>query len=164
MLRTVASQMERLPLSGGRARANANQEAFNQAVGSTFGAKAKKITPDVFAGAKKKLSDQFETLTNRNSLQLNPQLQSDLAMIEAEAGRLATRDTAKVVRGWTKELLGKADANGVIPGKAYQSFDSKLGSVLKGGGEPAHYLGQVRDVVRGAMDNSISAKDRALWA
>ena len=80
-----------------------------------------------------------------------------------EARRLAGPDTARKVQAWADELVGKVDESGVIPGKAYQSFDSRLGKELKAGGEAAHYLGSLREVVRGAMDDSISAKDRAAW-
>src|SRR5690606_14647329 len=43
LVRTVASQMDRLPFSGASKRNKANQEAFNRAVGSTFGAPEKAL-------------------------------------------------------------------------------------------------------------------------
>jgi len=164
LVRTAASQMERLPFSGAGKRAAANQEAFNQQVGASFGAKATKITPDVFATAKTKLSNGFETITSRNNLQLDTAHIGQIKTIIDEATRLGGTDTARMVRGWANELLNKVDAHGVIPGKAYQSFDSRLAKVLKSGGEPAHYLGQLRETVQGAMDDSISAGDRAAWS
>lgn len=163
LVRTAASQMERLPFSGATKRANANQAAFNREVANTFGAKSDKITPDVFAAAKNKLQNGFETLSARNSLRLDTGHVAQIKTVLDEATRLGGSDTARMVRGWAHELLGKVDKDGVIPGKAYQSFDSRLGKVLKSGGEPAHYLGQLRDTVRAAMDSSISASDRAAW-
>jgi len=163
-IRTVASQMERLPFSGATKRAAANQGAFNRQVAQTFGAKTDKITPDVFAAARNKLSNGFETLTARNNLSLSPDHVTQLKSVIDEAQRLGGDSTAKQVRGWANELLGKVDAAGNIPGKAYQSFDSRLSKVLKTGGEPAFYLGRLRDVVQSAMDDSISASDRAAWS
>lgn len=163
LVRTVASQMERLPFSGATKRAKGNQEAFNRQVGHTFGVDAAKITPDVFAGAKTRLQNGFETLTARNNLDLDTSHIAQIKTVIDEASRLGGSDTARMVRGWANELLNKVDESGQIPGKAYQSFDSRLAKVLKSGGEPAHYLGQLRDVVRTAMDDSISANDRAAW-
>jgi hypothetical protein len=161
LVRTAASQLERLPFSGATARNKANQEILNEAVGSTFGANAPKITPDVFASAKDRLGKGFDTLTARNNLRLDSQAVSHINNIMDEANRLS--GSGKIVKGWVQELLSKSDANGDIPGKAYQSVDSRIGKAIKQGGEPAHYLGQLRDTIRAAMDGSISAGDRKAW-
>jgi hypothetical protein len=161
IVRTVASQLDRLPFSGATARSRANQEILNGAVGDTFGANAPKITPDVFAAAKDRLSQGFETLTNRNNLKLDPQSVSRINQIMDEAERLS--GSGKIVKGWVQELLSKAESSGEIPGKAYQSVDSRIGKAMKQGGEASHYLGELRDAVRSAMDNSISASDRKAW-
>ncbi|HXI19261.1 MAG TPA: hypothetical protein VNM48_23075, partial [Chloroflexota bacterium] len=162
-VRTAASQMERLPFSGGTKRATGNQEAFNRQVGKEFGADASRITPDVSASAKTRLNKGFEAVTNRNNLALNTDHVAQIKTVLDEVSRLGGTDTARMVRGWANELMSKVDEAGQVHGKAYQSFDSRLGKVLKGGGEPALYLGQLRDVVRAAMDDSISAGDRAVW-
>jgi hypothetical protein len=164
LVRTVASQMDRLPFSGATKRAKGNQEAFNRAIGKTIGLPdAPKITPDVFATAKTNLQHEFERLATRNDLALDTGHVAQIKGLIDEATRLGGSDTARMVKGWANELISKVDANGAIPGKAYQSFDSRLAKQLKGGGESAHYLGQLRDLVRSAMDDSISASDRAAW-
>lgn len=163
LVRTVANQMERLPFSGATKRAKANQEAFNLQVGKTFGAKSDKITPDVFADAKTRLQNAFETLSSRNNLDLTTDHVAQIKSVIDEATRLGGSDTARMVKNWANELITKVDSTGSIPGKAYQSFDSRLAKVMKSGGEPAHYLGQLRDVIRSAMDDSISAGDRNAW-
>jgi hypothetical protein len=163
MVRTVASQLERLPFSGAGGRGKSNQVAFNRQVSGEYGAQTDKITPDKFAAAKQDLQDTFETLSSRNDLVPDQSLGRNIADIQNEATRLGGSDTARMVSGWVDELFSKADANGVIPGKAYQSFDSRIGKVIKTGGEPGLYLGRLRDAVRETMDNSISAGDRAAW-
>lgn len=163
LVRTVASQMDRLPFSGASKRNKANQEAFNRAVGSTFGAPEKALTPDKFGAARDRLSKQFDTLTERNDLTLDAARIAEMRAVLDDAARLGGDDTARKATAWAEELLSKVDANGKIPGKAFQSFDSRLGKVIKTGGEPAHYLGQLREVVRSAMDDSISAADRKAW-
>lgn len=164
VVRTVASQMERLPFSGARKAAEGRQVALNRAVGDTFGSPEDKITPDVFAKAADRIGNEFNTIAARNSLPASPQLLSRLGSIRAEAEALAGTKEAAQVNNWiTRELLGKADANGVIPGAAYKSFDSRIGKATASGGEAAHYLGQVREAVREAMDNAISPRDKAAW-
>lgn len=163
MVRTVASQLDRLPFSGASKRNNANQTNFNEQVGSTFGAAERKITPDVFAKAKGQLSDQFEALTARNSLGLGPDLTQKLGQLKDEVSRLGLSDSSRAVNGWIDELVSKADDTGIVPGRAYQAFDSKIGKVSKVGGDAGFYLGQLRDIVREGMDSSISAADRKAW-
>lgn len=163
-LRTMVNQMERLPFSGGRARAEANQQAVNEAVGRTFGAKGDKLTPDAFLAAKREISQTFNDLTARNSLAPTPELVGQLQRIVSEAQRLGTSDSGRMVAGQVSELVSKTGPDGLIPGRAYQAFDSQLGTKLKSGGDPAFYLGQVREVVRQAMDESIAPADRAAWA
>lgn len=163
LVRTATSQLERLPFSGSSRRLRDNAEQFTKLVGGEFGAAEKRITPDVFAKAKTALSNKFEALSSRNDLMPSTQLVAEMKQVLDEATRLGGSDTARMVKGWTDELISKVDANGVIPGKAYQSFDSRLGKVLKSGGEPSHYLGMLRESVRSAMDKSISPADQAAW-
>lgn len=162
-IRTVANQLERLPFSGATKRNRANQEAFNRAVGKTFGADEAALTPDKFGAARDRLSQQFDTLTERNDLSVTADTIRRLGVLRSEVDRLGGTDTARMVRAWTDELLSKMRPDGTIPGKAYQSFDSRIGKVIKSGGEPAHYLGQLREFAREAMDSSISAGDRNAW-
>jgi hypothetical protein len=162
MLRNVMSQMERLPFSGGRAVQEANHSAFNRAVADTIGATDDKITADVFRAAKGRVGGEFERLSAQNQLNVTPELSARLAGIRDEANRLATGDTPRAVGNWIDELLSKADGQ-VVPGRAYQSFDSNVGRTLKNGGELGNYLGDVRNAVRGAMDDSIAPADQAAW-
>jgi hypothetical protein len=163
LVRTVASQMERLPFSGAGKRTAAQQEGFNRAVGRTFGANVPQLTQEAFDVAKTRLSNGFNAVASRNKLPLSYQLQSDMSVIQDEANRLASPQTAAKITGWINELTSKANANGVIPGRAYQSIDSRIGSAMKFGGEDAHYLGMLRDSIRSAMDDAISPKDKAAW-
>lgn len=159
-LRTMLDQMRRLPLSGGRAAEEANRKAFNRAVSQTFGENAEAITPAVYEAAKKRLGQEFERLSANATLPISPQMLAQLGRTRSEAERLAVGDTGRVVNNWITDLLSKAQ-NGVIPGKAYQSFDSKIGEAMKSGGESAVYLGRVRDAVRQAMDAAAPAGDKA---
>jgi len=163
MARTVIDQLERLPFSGARAARDANQAAFNRAVAGTFGASDDKITGDAFKAAKLRIGNEFERLANQNTLRVTPQLKAQLAAIRDDASRLsAGPETGKAVGNWIDDLLSKADGD-AIPGRLYQSFDSKVGKAMRPGGETASYLGDIREAVRAAMDDSISAADQGAW-
>lgn len=163
MVRTVVSQMERLPFSGASKANDANQTAFNRAVGGTFGAADDKVTADVFRAAKGRIGSEFERLSEQNALRVTPELQATLSSISDDASRLTAGDgTGRAVSNWVSDLLSKAE-DGVIPGRVYQSFDSKIGKAMKAGGEAANYLGDVRSAVRAAMDESIAPADQAAW-
>mgnify|MGYP001356735873 CR=1 FL=1 len=163
MVRTIVSQMERLPFSGARATRDANQTAFNRAVGGTFGAADDKVTADVFRAAKGRIGGEFERLSEQNALRVTPELQATLSSISDDASRLTAGDgTGRAVSNWVNDLLSKAE-DGVIPGRVYQSFDSKIGKAMKAGGEAANYLGDVRGAVRAAMDESVAPADQAAW-
>lgn len=164
LVRTVASQMERLPFSGAGKRFAGNQEAVNRAVGKTIGLpNAKRITPDVFADAKTTIGNQFNALSARNNLSLTTQHVADVKHVVDEARRLGGADFGASVRNWAEDLFSRVDANGSVPGAAYKSFDSKIGKAMASGGEKAMYLGNLREVIRDAMDSSISAGDRSAW-
>lgn len=162
-LKTLQSTLERLPLTGAQGTRNAQQEAFNRAVSKTFGEDVPKVTRDVYAGAKGRIGGEFERLSSSNSLTIDDNLLGRLAGVVDESIRFADEGTGKAVRNVVEDLLARVDGSGKVPGKAYQSIDSKLGQLMRAGGEKAHYLGQVRQAVREAMDASISPGDKFAW-
>jgi hypothetical protein len=162
MARTVLSQLERLPFSGAGKRAQMENEAFSRAVGSTFGAKGRKLTQEAFSEAKKRISATFETLSARNSLRLTPRLTQEVNAIRNEALTEGTTDAGRMVSAKIDALLAKSK-KGAISGKAYQSLDSEIGDLMKGGGYEAYYLGKLRDTLRAGMDRSVAPSDQAQW-
>lgn len=162
-VKTLASTLERLPFTGASASRSGQQESFNRAVSRTFGEDVPNVTQDVYATAKQRIGSEFERLSGQNSLQVDNALMTQLSSLQDEAARFGSNDSARAVSNAIDEFLSKADNAGTVPGKAYQSLDSKLGKLMKSGDEKAMYLGQVRDAVRNAMDNSISGADREAW-
>lgn len=161
-LKTLASTLERLPLTGGQAAQEAQQEAFNRAVSRQFGENVSRITPEVYAAAKRRIGGQFESLSGRNNLTVDDVLSGKLGAIVDEAGKFGDPATANAVQNAVNGVLSRVDS-GVMPGRAYQSMDSMLGKLTKTGGEKAHFLGQVRETLRNAMDDSISPADKEAW-
>lgn len=162
-LKTLASNLQRIPGTGAQSASEAQQQAFNRAVSRQMGEDAPGITPEIYSAAKRRLGATFEDLSGRNNLQINDDLLGELGRVVDEAERFASPDVARAVSNLADDFLRRVEGDNVVPGRAYQSMDSMMGKLMKSGGEKAHFVGQLRDTVRGGMDNSISEADQAAW-
>lgn len=162
VVNTISSSLNKLPFTGANKTAARQRADFNRSVSHTFGEDAPAINSQVYGDAKRRIGAEFERLSARNQLSLGPQVIDELGALEREAAQYAAPETANAVRAAINELLDLSQS-GVVPGKAYQALQSKWGRLMKSGGTTAHYLGGVRDAVRKAMDDSISATDRRAW-
>ena len=165
-LQAMRSTLENMPLVGARAQADkaAKAAAFNRAVGETFGAPADALTPAVMAPAKATLSQGFEDVATRNLLSPDQTFVRQIADLTNKARREYTPDMARILNNKVDDVLALIDSQtGQIPGKAYRRMDTELGKLMKGGGDKAELIGQLRGVLRDAMDRSISPDDRAAW-
>lgn len=161
-LNTVSSALSRLPLSGSEKFAAGQRADFNRAVSATFGANSDQIDSSVYAAAKARIGGKFNELSERNELPLGPDLMERLSAVLQEARDFGDEATVRAVQSAINRAVDQS-SNGILPGRAYQSLDSSLGKLMKNGGEKAMYLGQVRDSLRNAMDDSITPLDQAAW-
>ncbi len=166
-LLTAESVMETLPMTSGPqlAQRQAQGEAFNRAVGSTFGAPENALTPDVMGQARTRIGQTFTDLSNRNAANVDNAVMTRLSTVIDDANRYNTPDVARVVQNYADDILSRVDNNGQIPGTAYRALDSQMGRTMRGSsnGDLRNYVGQLRDVMREAMDNSISTADQQAW-
>jgi hypothetical protein len=165
-LQSMRATLENLPLVGGRAQADkaAKMAAFNREVGKTFGANADALTPEVMAAAKSGLSAGFDDLTARNILSPDQTFVQQIADLTVKARREFTPDLARILNNKVDDALALIDdQTGQIPGKAYRRLDTELGKMMKGGGDKAALIGDLRQVLRETMDRSISPQDQAAW-
>jgi hypothetical protein len=163
-LKWTQSMLRSVPFTGAQGRYQQQVGQFNRALAREIGEDADAITPEVYAAAKDRQSAMFDELTARNALKVDDQLVRSLSNIA---------DSAKVNKSVAEDVEAAIDAlyaqattgpgGVVIPGEAYQAFDSQLGNIIKNGGAPAHFLGNVQSAVRRAMDKSISPKDAMAW-
>lgn len=158
----VDSVTGQVPFSGAQPFQEAQQQAFNRAVGRTIGVDSPTITADVFAGAKQRIGSEFERLTANNNLPLTPELVGKLRNVADEAASLYGADAQRPINTMIDRLLDQSQG-GVVPGRAYQSIDSAIGKVMGSGGEKSVPLGDLRSVLRDAMDQSIRPEDQAAW-
>lgn len=166
-LKYLESKMRALPLSGAAAKAEQQKAVFNQRIAESIGVKNRPVVNDeVYAAAKKRDSMKFEALSARNAVNVKPELIGRLESAIADA-KLAGDDVAKATQEAVERFYSAATTgpNGIIvPGKAYQALDSALGKVTRQGTPISHYVGQVKNAIRDAMDESISPRDKAEWS
>lgn len=165
-LQITESVMENLPFTSGPqiAKRTAQQQAFNRAVGATFGSAEDAITPEVAGAARTRIGQKFTDLAARNTLQADDALLSDLARIDENARRYLTPDVGRVVLNRMDDVLARVE-NGTMNGTAYRNLDSELGKAARGtqSGDLRNALGDLRGSLRNAMDRSISGADQAAW-
>lgn len=147
-LKTLASAAKYLPFSGANRAASKQQEAFNRAISRTFGADAGKLTDEVMAAARKRISDGYEQLYARNDVPINPDAVRQLVAVETAAGKRLTKDQAEVVGKQLDMILGEVADSGAITGKKYQALRTQI---MKAEGPDA--LGSAVKELRQALDD-----------
>jgi hypothetical protein len=166
-LTTIRDVMAQMPLTADRQAAiqGAKQGAYNRAVSQTFGENADQISPHVLTSARNRIGQQFTDLSSRNSLPVDNALLGKISDIVDEAKRFGSADVEKAVSNFADDLLNRVDQNGRLSGEAYRRMDSAMGRIMRStsNGDIRHNLGQLRGVVRDAMDNAISPADQAAW-
>lgn len=165
-LSNVNAALENLPLSAGAegAKRTTQREAFNRAVGATFGAQGPALTDDVVTAARNQISNQFTNLAARNTLDAN-QLVQPLALLERNLTRNNTPDVARVAMNRIDDILERVTPQNTITGQAYRNLDSEIGRAARqtANGDLRSALHDVQNVLRDAMDASISPQDQAAW-
>ena len=160
-VKKLAQMVGYLPLSGSGKAADAQRQAFARAVGGTFGSPESALTDDVMAAARKRIGAEFDRIHNANGVQLQPSDISKLNAIAQSAERNLPPDEAQIVKNQITDLIGKADSNGNIPGKAYQAMRTDRLMKLEGSSKPmmANMVRGVRKVADKAADASASHED-----
>jgi hypothetical protein len=165
-LQVAESVLENLPFTSAPqlAQKQAQQTAFNRAVGSTFGSTDEAITPQVLGQARTRIGQRFTDLASRNTLQADNALMTSLSQVDDNARRYLTPDVGHVVLNRIDDVLARID-NGQMSGTAYRNLDSELGRAMRGtsNGDLRNAVGDLRGALREAMDRSISGADQAAW-
>ena len=166
-LATIRSVLGELPLTADRQAAiqGTKQAAFNRAVAGTFGSTDDALTPQALQAARDRLGQQFTDLASRNTLQAGSGLVNDLAAIQQNATRNMTPDVARIISNNIDDILARVEPGDIINGNAYRALDSQLGRITRTStnGDVRYGIGQVREALRNAMDQSISQADRTAW-
>ncbi len=138
--------------------------AFNKAIGQTFGSDTASLTPEVLGSAKKRIGAAFNDLAERNRLQIDEPLYNESLRIAERANTELTPEHAKIAKNWLDKVWRDGGKDMTLPGTLYKAYDSQLGKLSKSsGGTLGNVLGDLRGVLRDAMDRSISPADQKAW-
>lgn len=165
-IQAARSILRDAPISGGMAQGaqEAKQEAFNRAVGKTFGENQPKLTLDVLDKAKARLGGEFDRIWNNNVLQVDPDMVGTLQSVRDQAAKLPRNEGGAVLRE-IDDLYSKMvpDANGnlTIPGDVANKFQSYLRR--RGESFPAlsDEFGKLRRSIIDTFNASVSPDDAA---
>lgn len=161
-LKRAQGMMKMMPLSGATRGWERQVEQFNRALSKTFGEDAPRITTEVFSAAKSRIGRQFDELAERSTLQVSDGLMERLGALQQEVRAVGDDGSIRAVESMIDRLMAQAK-DGQLPGAAYKSLDSQVGKIMANGGEKSFFLGQFRDAVREAMDESIPAELKRAW-
>lgn len=163
-LKWAQSMLRSIPFTGAQGRYQQQVGQFNRALTRTVGENAESLTPELNAAVKARQSATYDDLTSRTAVKVDDTLIKRLSSI-AEGARINT-DAKKAVEDAIDALYSQATTGKggvVIPGEAFQAFDSQLGGMIKAGGPLSYHLGMVQGAVRNALEKSVSAKDADMW-
>lgn len=137
-----------LPFSGAASQARKQQEAFNAAVGRSFGLKDARVLDEAtMKGARRAISDQFEDIYSRNDVPITMDGLRRLAGSVNRAGEDLVEAEASVVQKQLDKILREAE-NGTLTGKKYQALRT---NIMKAEGEDR--VGQAVKSLRKELDD-----------
>ena len=169
-VRYVDSELNNVPLSGMRTSNENIQNAYNRAVGNTFGEPAAQLSTDVFKSAADRLGAGFDRVTPQLRANLDMDLIRGLGDANSSVTRLLGQEGAAPITRMVHTILDHATQNGgTIPGDVYHSLVKRGGDLDRlartgAGGNPDIKVaaGEIRDALNQSVERSLPAGSPAL--
>jgi hypothetical protein len=159
-IKFLDSVVNRLPMSGGTAAKEAQQQAFNSAVANSFGETAKEVTPEVIDAAKGRIGKVFDSVAERTpAIKADGQFQDDILNTFKEAEQTLQSSEIEPLRKMMLGIVQKYKEGGnSIDGETYQALTRKGAPLdrLMNSNDPniAYSAGQIRDALDGTLERS----------
>lgn len=164
--KALRSVLNDLPIVGGigAGAREQQQQAYNRAVGRTFGADEISLTPDVLDAAQGRIGKEIDRVWSGNTLQVDSGLLDTIGKLQAEARNLPSESAGSLNRV-IDDFLSKAkpNAQGVpeIPGEAANEFQKYLRRRIKPNADLEYELGDLRSSIIKSFNRSVSGDDAA---
>lgn len=167
LIRAFRSLANDLPITGGAnaAEREAQQEAFNRAMGSRWGSTASKHTPDVRDADKQRIVTVLDDVWKNNNLPYDANLFGSLRQLEHKASLMPEQEGKSVlarIQDIESKVIADPQGNLYIPGDAVNSYQKDL---FKKFGKSNDERGSVMMELRGNLidnfNSSVSGKDAA---
>jgi hypothetical protein len=143
----------------------AQSDAYNAALLRRADINATSATPETLLQGRSDLGQVFDDLSARNTLQRDDVMQSQMDDLRAKIGRDVPESQRGPVLNRLDDINSALGDDGSMAGQTYREMYTSLGQKIRSttDGDARNYLGQMRDILRGAMDRSISPEDQAAW-
>ncbi len=144
----ITSTSGRVPLSGGKAFAEAQQKAFNNAILKTIGQEGDRITDDLAEKAYNDIGKKFDDVLGGRTLQINENhIQKIMAIIDDAEGAISG-DKVKALKKTIGSFIEDLGEDGTISGEKIGDIRSVLTKKIKRA-DPGvkEYLGDLMDLV-----------------
>jgi len=141
------------------------QRQFTQAAMRRAGS-GPDATPEVLAANQKRLGNEFEALSARNSLVPDNKFVTDIAAAVKRYRNVPDSQQKAMLQGYIDDIIPHVNA-GTMPGVEYQPMRSMLSADAKAvkGTDPylSRALAGIRNALDDAMGRSISPADKKAW-
>lgn len=117
-----------VPLSGSNFKYN--QGVFDRQLVNLVGGEGDKLTRKTFNAAMNKSGKAIEDITSSHDVPFDEEFVTKLAGHVDEAEKFQTSDVSKVIRSYVDEIEKKS-VNGVLPGKAFRTINTKLKNQIR---------------------------------
>lgn len=155
---------------GGIAEDNSAQRAaFTRAVGQTFGADADSLTPQVMQDARQRISNVYNDVGSRTTLDLNPGNSDFLNNVSqtVNSANLGPQNASRA-QSLIDEVMAKITPDGTMSGTDYKTLTSQGSMLSKAASSPdREYAGiakTIRDELNQALTQSATPQDAAALA
>jgi len=157
-------------LGGGRAAQMMQDqaEAFTSAAMRRAGGSGR-ATSDNLTSLRSRLSQGFDDISARNTVRADPPLVADMNRTIQEYGRVLPTEQRQIVSNVGQDIVDRFRAGGgVMSGKDYQMYRSRLSKRAKNARSSDNELADawrgMRDALDDAMTRSVRPDDAAEWA
>lgn len=167
-LRYAESALGNSPGAGGKTNAitRAGQEEFTDAALRRAGTRGE-AAPENLAANNTRLGNEFEALSARNTLQMDPQFLGDVHAAVGTYQRVPPSQQRAIVEGYVNDIMQHAQQGGQMPGTFYQEMRSRLSrqsnSLRNTDPTLSGTLADLRDALDNGMRRSIPDADRVAW-
>jgi hypothetical protein len=162
-VKTVEAVMQEMPSTAGAQNAiqQTKREAFTRAVMQRLGEDTGEATGETVGRARARIGGDFDRIFSKMEVPIdNPKTQQALGAIIQDANATLPADTAKIVANRVSQLIDKVDANGNVPGTAYQAWRTEVQNQAKGSGN-GWLTTKLRDVYRAVDQVAYDAANQA---
>jgi len=158
-LKTVASALNYLPFSGAGKAGQAQQQAFNAAVGRSFGTNAPVLSDQVMQDARQRLSNEFNSIYQHAQIPATQNAVRRMLAVEQQAASDLVDSDAALVSKQFQKIVDKLQ-NGPLSGDQYQALRTSLGDAASGT-KAGKFIKQLRSELDDMAKSSLGPQDAA---